>query len=340
MTSGIDGRAAQPATQWRRFERSAGDWSEYREIRREGIRCFLRWSASRRVGKASTSTLDDEQRAARHAERKVSEWLRKGFVEVAPPPDAAATAAATAAEEPRTPVLDVLRAAASPHLPPPEYLPVEGHQEVYRHDQAPGHPRGFHEYLVLSDQGRRAVRFAVQAACFDPAAVAAFLDFLGAHREPAFDGRSHHKLPLPAPVGPFGHALLCSPGLARSHRAYPAIAARVATAFPVFDCEIGDADSEVLVDARIHGRGSLPYTDWSRRPQPVLDLRYDLRPSRYRRTATFKVFGPAVLADLLAELPGADPQSWLEVRSFRGEVRRLVPGASASPDEVNAFLLG
>ncbi len=40
----------------------------------------------------------------------------------------------------------------------------------------------------------------------------------------------------------------------------------MASAFPIFDCEIGDAGTEVLVDARIRGHGLLPYTRWERVP--------------------------------------------------------------------------
>lgn len=318
---------------WRRFERVQGGTSEYREIHREGIRCFLRWGAAGTGGKASTSTLLDEEHARRHASRKIGEWLRKGFTEVDRPPFDAAEL------DRRTPVLDVVKACTGPHAPQPEHLPVDGFDEVYHRAQAPDHPRGFHEYFVLRDEGRSAVRFTVGAQCHDPAAVTAFLGFLVTRRDLAFDGTSHHKVSLPEPVGPFTHALLCAPALGQAFRAYPAIAARVATAFPLFDCEIGDADPEVLVDARIRGHGSLPYHDWARQPQPAVDLRFDIRPSDYRRTPTFKVFGTADLERLVEALPAATPQSWLEVRSFRGEIRRFTPENAASPAEALSFLL-
>ncbi|MDX2642566.1 WGR domain-containing protein [Streptomyces sp. PA03-1a] len=324
-------------TRWRRFEAPGAGRTEYREIRQEGIRCFLRWGSVGANGKGSTSTLDDEEHARRHAARKAGEWLRKGFVEVDPPED-------DAGPDPEAKVLDVLRAGARPHARPHapalEYLPVEGFEQVYRHVLAPGRPAGFHEYVVLRDDGRSAVRFAVRSDRSDAAAVSAFLDFVRTRRDLPFDGRSHHKVPLPEPVGAFSHALLCAPALGRGCVAYPAIADRVAAAFPVFDCEIGDADPEVLVDARIHGHGSLPYADWARRPQPVVDLRFDVQPSHYRRTRTFKVFGAADLEALLAALPGADPGSWLEVRSFRGEIRRFTPAEVPSLAEVTAFLHG
>ncbi|WP_405009045.1 hypothetical protein [Kitasatospora sp. NBC_01539] len=320
-------------TGWRRFELPHGPGSGYREIRQEGIRCFLRWGAATTGGKGSTSTLDDERHARRHASRKVDAWLRKGFVEVDRPADPAEL-------DRQTPVLDVIRAGARPHAPVPAYLPVDGFDETYHRSHAPDHPRGFHEYFVLRDEGRGAVRFTVREQCHDPAAVSSFLAFLADRRDLPFDGRSHHKVPLPEPVGPFGHALFCSPALGRSCVAYPAVAARVATAFPIFDCEIGDADPEVLVDARIHGHGALPHSGWSRQPHPVVDLRFDVQPSFYRRTPTFKVFGSADLRMLLDVLPAAAAQSWLEARSFRGETRRFTPGTAAPFAEVSAFLHG
>ncbi|MFF0190301.1 WGR domain-containing protein [Streptomyces sp. NPDC005244] len=320
-------------TDWRRFELLQGARTEYREIRQEGIRCFLRWGAIGASGKASTSTLDDEQHASRHASRKINEWLRKGFAEIERPSDAAEL-------DQQTPVLDVIKSSTRPHAPVPEYLPIDGLVETYHHSHAPDHPMGFHEYFVLRDHGRSAVRFTVRGQCHDSAAVSSFLTVLGARRDLPFDGRSHHKMPLSTPVGPFSHALFCAPALGQACIAYPAIAARVATAFPVFDCEIGDADPEVLVDARIRGHGALPYSDWSRQPQPVVDLRFDVQPSNYRRTQTFKVFRSADLKALLDVLPAAAAQSWLEVRSFRGETRRFTPETAPPSSEVTSFLHG
>ncbi|MFD9003031.1 WGR domain-containing protein [Streptomyces sp. NPDC059582] len=318
---------------WRRFELLQGAKSEYREVRQEGIRCFLRWGATGTSGKASTSTLDDEQHAGRHASRKINAWLRKGFTEVERPADAAEL-------DHQTPVIDVIKASSRPHAPVSTYLPVDGFEETYHHSHAPDHPMGFHEYFVLRDQGRSAVRFTVLGRCHDPAAVSSFLAALGAWRDLPFDGRSHHKVPLPEPVGPFSHALLCAPALGQACIAYPAIAARVATAFPIFDCEIGDADPEVLVDARIHGHGALRYSDWTRQAQAVVDLRFDVQSSNYRRTQTFKVFRSADLKALLDVLPVASAQSWLEIRSFRGEIRRFTPETATSISEVSSFLHG
>lgn len=317
-------------TRWRRFEREEAT-PEYWEIRQEGIRCFLRWGFDRTAGKASTTTLDDEEQARRHAVRKINERLRKGFTEVDPPWDPAEADAGA-------PVLDVITKAAGPHAPVPRYLPVEDFELVYRRAHTPDHPMGFFEYYVLREQGRSAVRFAVRAGSHQDTLVTGFLDFLCSRRDLGFDGRSHHKVPLPSPVGSFDHALFCSPALGRACTAYPAAAARVATAFPVFDCEIGDEDPEVLVDARIHGHAALPYSDWGRSPYPAVDMRFDIQPSHYRPAPKFKVYRPADVQKLMDVLPTASPQSWLEVRSFRGETARLEPDTTMSFADVSSFL--
>ncbi|GAA2793470.1 hypothetical protein GCM10010441_18420 [Kitasatospora paracochleata] len=319
-------------TRWRRFERQAATL-DYWEIRQEGIRCFLRWGSDRTPGKAGTSTLDDTEQARRHAARKINDRLRKGFVEVDPPRDPAES-------DVETPVLDILAGATRPHAPVPRYRPIDGFDQVYGCAHAPDHPRGFHEYYVLRENGRSAVRFTVRASSHRADTVAPFLEFLSARRDLAFDGRSHHKVELPTPVGSFDHALFCSPALGRACAAHPAVAARVATAFPIFDCEIGDEDPEVLVDARIHGHGALPHSDWSRPPHPVVDLRFDIRPSPYRPSPKFKVHQADDLRKLLDILPTASPQSWLEVRSFRGGTTRLEPDTTMSFAELLPLLTG
>ncbi|MGI5136976.1 MULTISPECIES: WGR domain-containing protein [unclassified Streptomyces] len=315
---------------WRRFERQEATL-EYWEIRQEGIRCFLKWGSDRTPGKGSTTTLDDEEQARRHATRKINERLRKGFTEVDPPCDPAEA-------EADTPVLDVITGAAGPYAPVPQFLPVDGFDQVYRCARTPEHPMGFFEYYVLREQGRSAVRFAVRAGSHQDTVVAGFLEFLCSRRDLAFDGRSHHKVPLPSPVGSFDHALFCSSALGRACAAYPGAAARVATAFPVFNCEIGDEDPEVLVDARIHGHAALPYSDWGRSPYPVVDMRFDIQPSYYRPSPKFKVHRSADLQKLVDILPTASPQSWLEVRSFRGETTRLEPNTTVSFADVLSLL--
>lgn len=307
---------------------------EFRAILRDGIRCQLRWSVGNGKTHGSTSTLNDEEHARRHEKRKAAEWIRKGFVEVAPAPEEAASAAVA---DPEARVLDVVTAAVR-HGAHPGFAPVAGFDETYHCRLTPGHPLSHHHYYVLSNEGRSAISFNVRADSHDAEAVAMFLEFVTEHRELPFDGASHHKVPLPQPIGRFSHVLFCSPKLGRSHASYPAIAHRVASAFPVADCEIGDGDTEVLVDARIRGRGSLPHTRWDREPMPVVDLRFEIQPSHFRRVLKFLVFRPSDLERLLPALAAADPGSWLEVRDFRGDVMRFTPASVSAHADLVARL--
>ncbi len=325
---------------WRRFERTQDGTNEFWQIRQEGIRCFIGWGqAGSRRGGSTTVTMLDEDHAQRHVAKKIKERIGRGFVEVAGPP-----------EPPDAPdalvVATIADAGDKPAhgLPRPEYLPVDGFPDVVCHARI--YPQsaniGFYHYLVLRDEGRSALGFNVRESSHHSDAVAAFLELVVTIGDLAFDGRSHHKLALPLPAGPFSHALLCSPALGQAATAYPAIASRVATAFPIYDCEIGDTDSEVLVDARIHGHGSLPYSDWDREPHPVVDLRFDIQARRHERDKTFKVYQPSRLHQLLHSLGDATPDSWLEIRSFRADVKRMTTTdlTSASAEDLNRFILG
>lgn len=327
-------------TGWRRFERDRDGVVEFHHLRVEGIRCFISWGrVDTGRGRATTSVLLDADEARRHAEKKVRELLRKGYVEVAAPQIPAGDPDALVVET-------IADAGTKPEhgLPRPEYRPVDGFTDVVCHARlfakSPG--VGFYHYLVLRDSGRSALAFNVRETSHDPEAVRAFLELVVTVRDLPFDGRSHHKLALPRPAGAFSHALLCSPALGQAAAAHRAIADRVASAFPIYDCEIGDADPEVLVDARISGRGALNYADWARAPQPVVDLRFDVRARRRDRDLAFKVYQRTHLDGLLRSLVDADADSWLEIRSFRGDVRRLTPGelTATTGEDVGRFLLG
>ncbi|WP_155371583.1 WGR domain-containing protein [Catellatospora vulcania] len=320
---------------WRRFERGEGDEREFWQIRQEGIRCFLSWGREGGRPTGSTTVALDEQHARTHTEKKIRERLRKGFVEVPGPPapagDPDALVVDTIADAQTKPAFGLAR---------PQYLPVDGFADVVCHANVwPDAPHGsFHHYLVLSDGGRRAVGFNVRESSHCADLVAAFLETIVTRRDLAFDGRSHHKIALARPVGPFSHALVCSPALGGAAAAYPAIRYRVATAFPIHDCEIGDADTEGFVDARIRGHGALPYSDWAREPRPVVDLRFDVQGPRAVRDRTFKVYPRFRLDDLLRDLADAAPGSWLELRGFRGAVRRLTPTDLPGAGALDRFL--
>ncbi|MFC7241894.1 WGR domain-containing protein [Catellatospora aurea] len=323
-------------TDWRRFERGEGDEREYWQIRQEGIRCFIGWGRVGGRNTGSTIVARDEQHAQAHTAKKIRERLRKGFVEVPGPPapvgDPAALVVDTIADAQTKPAFGIAR---------PQYLPVAGFTDVVCHASVwPASPgRGFYHYLVLGDEGRRAVGFNVRESAHCADLIAAFLETIVARRDLAFDGRSHHKIVLDRPAGPFSHALVCSPALGGAASVYPAIRARVATAFPIHDCEIGDADSEGFVDARIHGHASLPYADWDREPRPVLDLRCDIQGPRPLRDQTFKVYPGYRLDGFLRDLADGAPGSWLELRNFRGEVRHLTAANLPAAGDLDRFLV-
>lgn len=227
-------------------------------------------------------------------------------------------------DAPRPKVLDAM---------PAGYTPIRGFDDVWHRQQAPGHPRSFREYLVLRDDGRSAVWFSIRDASYDVLAVTAFLEFLTEHRDAAFGERTHLK--MPAAIGPFDRVLFCSPALGGTHRAYPEVEQSVAKAFPVFDCEIGDADTAALVDARLRGRSPLPYSDWNRAPHPVVDLRFEIGD---RRESAFGAYSRPHLDRAARLLAAAGPEAWLELRSFRAEVRRATPRRPLTG--LDAFLLG
>lgn len=323
--------------QWRRFERTEGGAREFWQIRQEGIRCFVSWGrdGSRRGG-STTVTLPDERHAKSHVEKKIRAQLGKGFREVAGLP--------APIGDPHALVVETIAdAVAKPAygIPRPQYHPVAGFPDVVCHaaiyPKSPG--KGFYHYLILCEQGRSALAFNVRESSHRPDDVAGFLETVVAVRDLPFDGRSHHKIALSRPAGPFSHALLCSPALGQAAAAHPAIAAKVASAFPIYDCEIGDADAEVLVDARIHGHGALPHSDWARQPHPVVDLRFDIQDPYPERNRTFKVYQRNRLDTLLPKLAAAAPDSWLDLRSYRGDVLRLTPSHLGAPSDLNRFLL-
>ncbi|MEU8517417.1 hypothetical protein AB0C76_38470 [Kitasatospora sp. NPDC048722] len=75
-------------------------------------------------------------------------------------------------------MLELLTRTAGPYAPVPEFLPVDGFDQVFRCVRTPDHPMGFFEYYVLQEQGRSAVRFAVRAGSHQDAVVAGFLDVI------------------------------------------------------------------------------------------------------------------------------------------------------------------
>ncbi|KAB2349658.1 hypothetical protein [Actinomadura rudentiformis] len=300
----------------------------------DGIRCHMGWGVAGGAMRGSSMTLDDEAHALRHVTMKISEKERAGYVEVAPGPQAKA--------EPDTEadvrLLEVIRYGD-------KYEPVAGHAGVVVrfHDRMAG-PGPFYDYCILGEDAGRGLSLVVKKPGHDEAMVSAFLDFVRPRVGLAFDGRSHHKVPLPAPIGPFDHVLFCGPSLTAVN-----YGGRLGRVFPIRDCEIGDEDTETFVEARIQGRNSMPSTTWDREPFPVIDLKFDLRRAdgfedmggrTSLREKTFKVYPRAMVERALRLMPQADAGSVLEIRNYRHHVLKVTPEQPRTLDEADRFLLG
>ncbi|MFC7219509.1 WGR domain-containing protein [Streptomyces polyrhachis] len=336
-------------SQTRYFEKESGGGVRRWQIRRDGIRCHLAWGRAGGRTQGLTMTLDDEEHAARHFDRKIREKKRQGYVEVA---SGAESAAATDGTADAT-LLDVMRAQEDKRYAGAwdfywgGYEPVGGHAGTYvKFHNLQGGPGPFYDYLVLSEDERRGLGFVVKKPGHDPAATAAFLDFVRPRLELAFDGRSHRKVPLPSPIGQFDHVLFCAPSL--NHDRY---GGRLGKALPILDCEIADEDTEVLVAARLQGRDAMPSTTWDREPFPVIDLTFDLRdPNGFAelggrqdvREKKYRVYPRTMVERGLRLLTQAQPGSWLRIRNYRREVLTLTPAdlTHATPAQVDRFLRG
>lgn len=336
----------------RYFEkRSSGSVRHWR-ISREGSRCRMTWGLAGGQTRGSSTTLNDEAHAERYFSRKVREKERQGYTEV-PPDSVIETSAAAPGPTADASLLDVMRVREEQRREGAwafywaGYEPVDGHEGTFAkfHDFAGG-PGPFYEYLVLSQDERRGLRFAVKKPGHDPRRTAAFLDFIRPRLDLAFDGRSHRKVPMPAPVGQFDHVLFCAPSLCGNR-----YDGRLGEAIPVLDCEICDDDSETFVEARLRGRGAMPSSAWDREPFPVTDLRFNLASAhgfaalggtRSAREKAFKVCRRSMLDRNTRLLAEALPGSWLEIRNYRREVLALTQAdlTPQTPAEIDRFLLG
>jgi predicted DNA-binding WGR domain protein len=329
------------------FEKVTGSVVQRWQISREGIRCRMEWGRVGSRQRRQTMTLNNEAHAERHFKEKISEKKRQGYVEVdvdplVRPVQASAEAMAEAS-------LFEVMLEENKHLYSPDYkgVPVEGRERVFvtslNNLRMP--ENSLHDYLVLSADARRGVQFIVKNRGHAPAHVSAFLDFVHPRVDLAFDGQSHHKIPLPSAVGPFSHVLFCAPSLCHIH-----YMGRLGKVFPIFDCEIGDQDTEIFVDARINSRDSIPYTTWDREPFPVIDMKFDLhRESGFEelggrmsfRETTFKVYPRETLEQALRMLSVARAGSRLELRNYRHDVLTITPAnrTPETPAALDRFLL-
>ncbi|MFC9434971.1 WGR domain-containing protein [Nocardia sp. NPDC057030] len=328
----------------RYFEKNDDGVVRFWRIRRAGIRCHMSWGQVGGKALGSSMTLDDLAHAERHLARKVREKQRQGYVEVAAP-----VLVEAADEMADAPLLDVMRVHEDKRYAGAwdaywaGYAPVDGRAGVFA-KFFDFQPRAFYQYLVLSADERRGLEFVVKQPGHDPRTISAFLDFVCPRTELAFDGRSHHK--LPASIGRFDHVLFRAPSLCGNR-----YGGRVGWAVPILDCEIGDEDTETLVEARMQGRDAMPSTSWDRAPYPVIDLKFDLRSANgfaelggrtSLREKRFKVYRRSMLERGLRLLSAATPDSRFEIRNYRREILTLTPAdvAPRTPAEIDRFLRG
>jgi hypothetical protein len=125
---------------------------------------------------------------------------------------------------------------------------------------------------------------------------------------------------------------------------------RLGRVFPIFDCEIGDQDTETFVDARINLRDAIPSSTWDREPFPVIDMKFDLHSGNGfkelgGRTSfgekTFKVYPRERLEQALRMLSVATAGSRLEIRNYRCDVLTITSAnlTPETPAAVDRFLL-
>ncbi|MEW2355890.1 MerR family transcriptional regulator [Spirillospora sp. NPDC029432] len=324
-------RGCGDMTETRYFEKSDKGAVRHWEITLDGIRCHMGWGVAGGAMRGSSMTLDDEAHALRHFTKKINEKKRDGYVEVAPKET-------NAQPEADVRLLDLVGNGG-------EYEPVAGHTGVVVrfHDFEAG-PGPFYEYYIIGEDESRGLTLVVKKPGHNEAMLSAFLDFVQPHLGLAFEGRSHHKVPLPAPIGPFDHVLFCGPSLTSAN-----YDGRLGRVFPIRDCEIGDQDTETYVEARIRGRNAMPSTTWDREPFPVIDLRFDLRRAdgfeelRGRtsvREKKFKVYPRTMVERGLRLIAEADPGGFLEIRNYRHEILKATPEQPRTLDEADRFLLG
>jgi len=250
----------------RYFEKDSGGVVRHWQISRDGIRCRMAWGQVGGRTQRTSMTLDDETHARRHFNKKVTEKRRQGYVEVT---SGAAAQAAAADVMAAAKLLDVMRVqeekstrapGTSTGLAMSRSKGTKGIREVLR---LPGRPGPFYDYLALSEDERQGLHFVVKKPGRDPGDIAAFLDFIRPRLVLAFDGRSHHKVPLPYLVGQFDHVLFCAPSLCGNR-----YGGRLGRAIPILDCEICDEDTETFVEARIQGATRCPATPGTVSPFP------------------------------------------------------------------------
>jgi hypothetical protein len=299
-------------------------------------RVYENWTkaAAARTGASggNVSTRDSDEDAQSFAGNKVRTLLKKGYVEDAPRTGRLA--------DPNADVVEVLRRNVDYKGDPrDDFKPLPDRANVFRTANI-----SVHEWLVTSDDRRRGILLmckvweSTQPETERETMALALVDLLVAKRDEILaDARTPvRKLPLLAPIGRFTHLVVLSP-VVENHVVEEkfTISRSLFRAFPAYDCEMGDADTVTLAEARTSGRGALPQNTWDRKPHPVVDIAYLKKATE---TPAFLVYDPKEmerrLGGTLTNLKVAE----VRARNWRGEVRSFHKGQTPPDrDELRGF---
>jgi predicted DNA-binding WGR domain protein len=286
----------------RRLEKTESAATRYVEVEVDGVRTISTWGNVGAKGRRQTSTWQSAEEAAREAEKKVRAKRREGYVEVAattPAVDVAAPAIAP----PR--VLDELaRQCLATGGPTYDFRPIDGISDAF----VSRHPV-FSFYLVVSDDGTRALAMNVKTATADDAVALDCIRYVSDHRDAMLDVEVVRRFDLPAPIGQFDAILVFAADVARPMDAYPRIAKRVARVVPGSRVAQGEARLSTL-----------RYSELDRSVTPVLDARFVTDRTKSKGGGDrFLVYARRDLESVVASLEKTRTGR-LEVRNWRGDV--------------------
>jgi hypothetical protein len=134
------------------------------------------------------------------------------------------------------------------------------------------------------------------------------------------------KLPLNTPIGEFTHLAVLSPTVHNQN--YPGtetIGRSVWFAFLCFDVELNENDSVSTGDARTKGSNSIPYINWNRKPHFVFDLR-NVKNIDKPEKDPFLIYKPRFLERLLSTKALSNTKyKAIDIRNYKGEICRFLP---------------
>jgi len=296
----------------RYFEKRGGPTVAFWQIEQEGVRYLVAWGTVGSRGQGGTYTRDSEADCARMVERKIREKLAAGFVEVPRAPAAVAPARE----------LESVLGAYAAHAAKFAFGTVKKLPGLERSYHVLG-GLGFEEYVLLGPTETTGLWFVVKAASWDEELVRRFLRQLEARHAEVFAVEVAWKLRLDEPVGALDHALILAPVVARV--AMKGLAStQLFQGLPIYDCEFRGDESIAEAEARTKGRGCIPTSTWNRAPHPVLDMR--VQSSATKAKSKLLIYPPDQIAPFVRRVASLSPGSFLEVRSYRGELCRVTRG--------------